>query len=241
MTNQVLFANNDQTTLASSLSNSATTATLIAGSSFPSPSAGQFFTLTFISATNPAIYEITYCTARSGNTVTITRAQEGTTALAFNAGDIAANVLTAGSLALLPQIGQANTWTGANTFNDPITIADASASNQAVALGQISGPGIATAYGGGTNTTVTVSVSFTAPAPGVLIAIGAINKATQEGGASAATLYINGTQVDSDNNELPNTNMGAIGCTAGAVSASYTSASTTLFTCRVMLIYIPNV
>lgn len=96
----VIWTNNAAATLAFSISDSATTATLAsgAGALFPNPSAGEYFTLTLLSAISLTTREITYCTARSGDVVTIVRAQEGTTALAWNAGDLAQNLLTAASL-----------------------------------------------------------------------------------------------------------------------------------------------
>ena len=91
----IVFKNNAKTTLASSLSNSATSATVTDGSVFPSLSAGEFFLITFDDGTNN---EICKCTARSGNTLTIVRAQESTTARAFSSGDSAEGRVTAGVL-----------------------------------------------------------------------------------------------------------------------------------------------
>ena len=91
----IVFKNNAKTTLASSLSNSATSATVTDGSVFPSLSAGEFFLITFDDGTNN---EICKCTARSGNTLTIVRAQESTTARAFSSGDAAEGRVTAGVL-----------------------------------------------------------------------------------------------------------------------------------------------
>ncbi len=122
-----------------------------------------------------------------------------------------------------------------------LAVQNAAASNQAVALGQISAPMHATAYGVGTNTTVTVNVSFTVPSAGILFAVGSINKASQGASSNNTSLSINGTAVDSDNTELSITNMGAVACSAGPASASYTVAAVTSFTTRVMLIFIPNV
>lgn len=104
---RALFTNNAGTTLALSVTNVATTATLAsgAGALFPSPAAGEFFPITFIASGNPLIFEICYCTARSGDVITITRAQEGTSALAWNAGDFARLLLTAGCMALANQWG----------------------------------------------------------------------------------------------------------------------------------------
>jgi len=117
MANTVIWANNDSTTLASSLSSSATTATLVNGASFPTPASGQFTPITLISATNPLTFEIVYCTIRSGNTITITRAREGTTALAFNAGDLVQNLVTAGTVALLVQPSEPWTWSATQTYS----------------------------------------------------------------------------------------------------------------------------
>lgn len=103
-----LFANNDGTTLAGSISNVATTLTVFsgAGALFPSPGAGQEFSVTLIAATDPTIREIVYCTARSGDVFTIVRAREGTTGLAWSAGDLVQGLLTAGQMAVLYQDGK---------------------------------------------------------------------------------------------------------------------------------------
>jgi hypothetical protein len=96
----VIWANNALTTLASNITTSQTTIALTSGSGalFPNPGAGQFFPITIISATNNAVFEIVYCTARSGDTCTVIRAQEATTGKAFNAGDLAQNLITAGTI-----------------------------------------------------------------------------------------------------------------------------------------------
>lgn len=95
-----VWSNNAQTTLAFPIADTDVTCTLLSGSGalFPDPAAGQVFSLTFISASNPNLFEIAYCTARSGDVCTIVRGEEGTTALAWNAGDLAQNLVTAGLL-----------------------------------------------------------------------------------------------------------------------------------------------
>lgn len=100
----LLAANNAQTVLAAGISASATSLTVNSGtgSLFPSPSAGvSFFKLTLIDAATGQLTEIVHVTARSGDTMTIDRAQEGTTARAWSANDIAANMMTAGTLSYL--------------------------------------------------------------------------------------------------------------------------------------------
>jgi hypothetical protein len=93
------FANDATTTLELLVTTGAATVTLMsgAGALFPSPSGGSFFPLTMRSASNSSIYEIAYCTSRSGDVLTVTRAQEGTSATAFNEGDIASLLPTAGT------------------------------------------------------------------------------------------------------------------------------------------------
>ncbi|MFH2226166.1 hypothetical protein ABK716_29335, partial [Enterobacter kobei] len=72
------------------------------GSLFPAPSAGvSFFKLTLIDAATGQLTEIMHVTARTGDTMTIDRGQEGTTARAWSANDIAANMMTAGTLSYL--------------------------------------------------------------------------------------------------------------------------------------------
>lgn len=83
----VLLSNNAISKLASSLTTGATSLSLTAGTGalFPSPSGGDWFPVTVIKSTGQL--EIMKCTARSTDTLTVTRAQEGTTAKAFSAGD----------------------------------------------------------------------------------------------------------------------------------------------------------
>lgn len=120
----ILFANDATTTLASPISSGATSVTLISGTGalFPAPTGGQYFCLTFVDAATGLINEITHCTGRSGDTLTIVRGQEGTTAVSWLAGDTAANFLTAGTIAAL----QAGFPTGTEhlTANTTLSITD---------------------------------------------------------------------------------------------------------------------
>lgn len=98
---QYLFADNAITTLASPISAVATSLSVVsgAGALFPNPIAGQQFTATLVSATNPLVKEIVLVTARVSDTfTTIARAQEGTAAVAWNAGDTVMQAATAGAL-----------------------------------------------------------------------------------------------------------------------------------------------
>jgi hypothetical protein len=90
----VLFTNNASSTLASGISSGAGSFSVQsgAGALFPNPvnpSTGiaiDYFMVTAVRASDGAI-EIMKCTARATDTLTVTRAQEGTTALALNTGD----------------------------------------------------------------------------------------------------------------------------------------------------------
>jgi len=93
-----LFSNNAESTLSAALSDSATTATVADGSVFKAPTGGDFELLTLLAA---GVYEIVKVTARDSNTMTIVRAQEGTTAQNWASGTRVFAGVTAGSLAAL--------------------------------------------------------------------------------------------------------------------------------------------
>ena len=95
-----LFANNATGALASGISNSATSLMLTTGlgALFPTPSGGDWFLLTLTQATGPeSSWEIVKCTARAGDTLTVVRAQEGTTGLAWASAKAELRI-TAGTL-----------------------------------------------------------------------------------------------------------------------------------------------
>jgi len=94
----LLFSNDASTTLQSGIGAGATTAVLAAGtgSLFPNPASGEAYFTTFLDASTQQTKEIVLVTARAGDTITIVRGQQGTTARAWNAGDLAAQLVTAG-------------------------------------------------------------------------------------------------------------------------------------------------
>ena len=94
----VKFANNAFGTLNAGINNSATSITLSSGQGarFPSLSSGEYFYATLIDTSNNL--EIVKCTARSTDVLTVTRAQESTTAQAFAIGDRIELRVTAGGL-----------------------------------------------------------------------------------------------------------------------------------------------
>lgn len=96
-----LYANNANATLSASITNVQTTLYLTTGegAKFPNPVSGtQFFRIAVTSASSPdTVLEIMYCTARVGDTLTVIRGQEGTTASGWSVLDLVANVATAGT------------------------------------------------------------------------------------------------------------------------------------------------
>lgn len=141
----IKFANNAVSTLAGSLSNSATSLVLAAGTGakFPALGAGDYFMLTLIKMVSGSpVIEIVKVTARATDTCTIVRGQESTTATTFSAGDRAEHRLTSGAMDALGQKDFDNTWAGVNTFNGVTNVANVAAgdnSNKAAYTGWVRG------------------------------------------------------------------------------------------------------
>lgn len=93
-----IFANNATGKLGGDITTSSTTLILQTGNGalFPSPTEGDYFPITVVKS--DGTLEIMKCTARSVDTLTVTRSQEGTTAKAFTIGDRVSLRMTAGSL-----------------------------------------------------------------------------------------------------------------------------------------------
>lgn len=83
----IKLTNNAFATLAASINSSATSITLTTGQGarFPTLGVGDYFYATLIDTSNNL--EIVKCTARSTDVLTVVRAQESTTARAYNTGD----------------------------------------------------------------------------------------------------------------------------------------------------------
>ena len=93
------FANNVSTTLASALSDSATTVVLTSAANLPTIPGGDYFAVTLNDAATQSVFEIVYVTAISGANLTVLRGQEGTAARAWLVGDFAFAADTDGILA----------------------------------------------------------------------------------------------------------------------------------------------
>ena len=100
-----LFANNATTQVASALTSGGTSLQVSTGSGalFPAPAANQQFAVKLADAATGLITEIVYCTGVTGDTLTIVRAQEGTTARAWNVGDTVLCGPTAGQMQTFAQ------------------------------------------------------------------------------------------------------------------------------------------
>lgn len=111
----ILFTDNASSLLASGILSTDTTLTVTAtqGALFPLPGAGQIAKIT-LEDTSGNI-EITHCTGRTGDTLTIVRAQEGTSALSFASGSRVEVRVTAGTLQAMLQKNGGDTMT--NTTN----------------------------------------------------------------------------------------------------------------------------
>ena len=187
----ILFANNGNTTLSANINNSQTTIAVASASSLPNPSAGQYFLITMIPVSTGAPGEIMQVTGVSGTTLTVVRGQEtslgGVAASSYLAGDIVANLITAGSMGAFIQSATTNptrTLSGTGAFT--ITTGDL---NGTIGLVN-SGPRSATLPTGvatGSYTIIDLASNFNANPVTITY------PATQSGpgGATTATLNIN--------------------------------------------------
>jgi len=113
----MLFANNANTTLASSLSAGATSMSVTSASAFPSPTGSQYFYCTLADAATQTTIEIVKVTAVSGTTFTIVRGQDGTSGTAFASGAVVSLRLVRASLNDFAKLDEANTFTQLQTIN----------------------------------------------------------------------------------------------------------------------------
>jgi hypothetical protein len=112
-----LFTNNAATTLASSINNSVTSLTVASGTGalFPTLTGSEYFFCTL--ANNAGTVEIVKVTARSTDTFTIVRGQDGTAAVSWSSGDKVELRLTRIDLLNFPQLDSTNTFAAAQTFS----------------------------------------------------------------------------------------------------------------------------
>lgn len=122
MSNFIVWANNASSTLASAILSTDTQCTVQSGQGalFPTIAAGQIAVAT-LEDVNGNI-EVVWATAKSTDTFTITRAQEGTTALGFASGSRFELRVTAGVLGALLQKGGGDTLSGTTTVTGVLAL-----------------------------------------------------------------------------------------------------------------------
>jgi hypothetical protein len=153
----IKFTNNATATLAASISTSSTslTVTTSQGALFPTLGAGEYFYATLTDSSNNL--EIVKITARSSDTLTAVRAQEGTTARIYAAADKLELRVTAATLTNFATQDGVNTFTAANTFSSTSSFTGASNFTGAVTFSNVpsfSGGALPIANGGtGVSTT----------------------------------------------------------------------------------------
>ena len=225
MANLQQFTNNAASTLNAGISAGATTIVLTSGggSLFPALSGSQYFYGTLSNATN-TVLEIVKVTARTTDTLTVVRAQEGTSASSFSTGDNFQLRVTAAGMNNLGQLDSANTWsqtqalnTSGNAATATTTTGNAGTATKLAATKNIQG----VAFDGSADITVAtagtgISVTGTQIAnTGVL---------TVNGAAGAVTTIKLGSQAGASGTAVDFT---GIGSTAKRVVINFASVSTT--------------
>jgi len=94
----LLLANNASATVTGTIIAAHTTIYLDDASSMPNPGAGEWFNLTLTQPGTETSWEVVKCTSRAGNTLTVVRGQDGTTAAGWASGTVASVRANAGTL-----------------------------------------------------------------------------------------------------------------------------------------------
>jgi len=98
-----LYSNNSASTLLTTITDTATSLELVSATGFPSPTGIDYFLITFYTtdaAGNELTWEIMKCTSRTGNVLTVVRAQEDTVGFAWQATAKCQLRSTAGTLSV---------------------------------------------------------------------------------------------------------------------------------------------
>ncbi|MDP9112274.1 MAG: phage tail protein [Acidobacteriota bacterium] len=138
MSNIFVFSNNASSLLASGIVPSDTIVTVQAGqgSLFPAISSGQIAAITLQDVSGDI--EVVYCTGRTGDSLTVARAQEGTTALAFPSGSRVEQRVTSSTMASFLQKTGGDTMSGTTTLSGVINMG----SGGSVQSGELAGTAI---------------------------------------------------------------------------------------------------
>lgn len=202
----ILFTNNAATTLASSITNVATSLTVASGKGalFPTISGSDFFYVTLANGSGGV--EIVKVTARSTDTFTIVRGQDGTSGVAWNTGDKVELRVTAAAMGAMAQTANnLSDLASASTARTNLglgTIATQAASSVSITGGSITGitdlavadggTGSSTASGARTNLGLVIGTDVLAP-NGSAASLTSFPTLNQNTTGSAATVTGNAT------------------------------------------------
>ena len=152
------FANNAATTLSADITNSATTLTVQSGTGalFPTLTGSQYFYCTLENGSGSS-REIVKVTARSTDTFTIVRGQDGTSGTAFVLGSKVELRLVRANLQDFALLDEANTFTQQQTVSSGIKFSDTTVQTTAF----VGNATYATTAGSATTATTAASISST--------------------------------------------------------------------------------
>lgn len=189
----IQFTNFAATTLASGINGSVTSLTVATGTGalFPTLAGAQYFYCVLADAATGVTREVIKVTARSTDTFTITRAQDGTTGQTYITGDKVELRLTAAGIATLATTETAQTFAGVQTFSSLINQAAGADIASAATIN------LSTATGNGcriTGTTAISAVTMTTGQQVLVVADGALpltyNATTNKLNSAAASVTL---------------------------------------------------
>jgi len=167
----VQFSNFAATTLASGINASVTSLTVSTGTGalFPTLAGAQYFYAVVVDAATGTTREVIKVTARSTDTFTITRGQDGTTGAIFITGDKVELRLTAAGIATFATTETAQTFVGVQTFSSaPVLSVPLAASGGGTGVANNAASTLTVSGAFGTTLTVGATTALTLPASGTV-------------------------------------------------------------------------
>lgn len=167
----IQFTNFAATTLALGINNSVTSLTVAGGTGalFPTLAGAQYFYCVLADAATGVTREVIKVTARSTDTFTITRAQDGTIGQTYITGDKVELRLTAAGIATLATTETAQTFAGVQTFSSaPVLSVPLAASGGGTGIANNAASTITISGAFDTTLTVGATTALTLPASGTV-------------------------------------------------------------------------
>jgi len=167
----VQFSNFAATTLASGINASVTSLTVSTGTGalFPTLAGAQYFYAVIVDAATGTTREVIKVTARSTDTFTITRGQDGTTGAIFITGDKVELRLTAAGIATFATTETAQTFAGVQTFSSaPVLSVPLAASGGGTGVANNAASTLTVSGAFGTTLTVSATTALTLPTSGTV-------------------------------------------------------------------------